>query len=47
MNLNYICRCNNVEVVNMLRVRRSSFSAFVEMFRESELLKYSIHTSVE
>nr|XP_051197038.1 uncharacterized protein LOC127310398 [Lolium perenne] len=46
-NLNNICNCNNVEAIQMLRMRRAPFYALVKSFRERGRLTDSIHTSVE
>ena len=46
-NLNYIYNNNNLEVVNMLRMWRASFSMLVNTFRSKGLLEYSMHTTVE
>ncbi|XP_071680294.1 uncharacterized protein [Lolium perenne] len=46
-NLNNIYNCNNVEAIQMLRMRRAPFYALVKTFRERGLLTDSIHTSIE
>ncbi|XP_051202388.1 protein ALP1-like [Lolium perenne] len=46
-NLNNIYNCNDVEAIQMLQMRRTSFYALVASFRERGLLTDSIHTSVE
>ncbi|XP_051206926.1 protein ALP1-like [Lolium perenne] len=46
-NLNNIYNCNDVEAIQMLRMRRDPFYALVKTFRERGLLRDSIHTSVE
>jgi hypothetical protein len=46
-NLNYIYNKNDVEAIQMLRMRRASFYELVKRFRERGLLSYSIHTCVE
>ncbi|XP_071676988.1 uncharacterized protein [Lolium perenne] len=46
-NLNNIYNCNNVESIQMLRMRRAPFYALVKTFRDRGLLNDSIHTSVE
>jgi hypothetical protein len=46
-NLNHIYNCNDVEAIQMLRMRRASFYALVKTFRARGLLTDSIHTSVE
>ncbi|XP_071680077.1 uncharacterized protein [Lolium perenne] len=46
-NLNNIYNCNNVEAIQMLRMRRAPFYALVKTFRERGPLTDSIHTSVE
>jgi hypothetical protein len=46
-NLNNIYNCNDVEAIQMLRMRRAPFYALVKSFRERGLLTDSIHTSVE
>jgi hypothetical protein len=46
-NLNYIYNKNDVDAVQMLRMRRSPFDELVKRFRERGLLSHSIHTYVE
>ena len=46
-NLNYIYNSNDVESVQMLRMRRAPFFALVKTFRDRGLLVDSIHTSME
>jgi hypothetical protein len=46
-NLNYIYNRNDVEAVQILRVRRAPLSELVKRFRERGLLSDSIHTCVE
>ena len=46
-NLSYIYNSNDVEAVNMLRIRRGSFAQLVKTLRERQLLQDSIHTFVE
>jgi hypothetical protein len=46
-NLNFIYNMNDVEVVQMLRMRRAPFYELVKRFRERGLLQDSIHTCVE
>ena len=46
-NLNNIYNCNDVEAIQMLRMRRVLFYALVKTFRDRGLLTDSIHTSVE
>src|SRR4051812_43667896 len=46
-NLNYIYNCNDVEAVQMIRMRRAYFYALANTFRKRGLLVDSIHTSVE
>jgi hypothetical protein len=46
-NLNWIYNRNDVEAVQMLRMRRAPFYELVKRFRERGLLSDSIHTSVE
>ncbi|XP_071681742.1 protein ALP1-like [Lolium perenne] len=46
-NLNYIYNCNDVEAIQMLRMRRAIFYALVRTFLSRGLLVDSIHTSVE
>ncbi|XP_071681839.1 protein ALP1-like [Lolium perenne] len=46
-NLNNIYNCNDVESIQMLRMRRDPFYAPVKTFRDTGLLTDSIHTSVE
>ncbi|XP_051229967.1 protein ALP1-like [Lolium perenne] len=47
INLNYIYNSNNVEAIQMLRMRRDPFFALVKTFKERGLLVDSLHTSVE
>lgn len=47
VNLNYIYNSNDIEIVNMFRMRRASFAMLVKMFRNRGLLDVNIHTSVE
>jgi hypothetical protein len=47
VNLNYIYNKNDVEVIQMLRMRRAPFYELVKRFRERGLLQDSIHTGVE
>jgi len=46
-NLNLIYNCNDVECVNMLRMRRVPFFNLVRLLRERNLLRDSIHSCVE
>jgi hypothetical protein len=46
-NLNYIYNTNDVEAVQMFRMRRAPFYKLVKRFRERGLLQDSIHTCVE
>jgi hypothetical protein len=46
-NLNWIYNKNDVEDVQMLRMRRASFYELVKRFRERGLLSESIHTCME
>jgi hypothetical protein len=46
-NLNWIYNRNDVEAVQMLRMRRAPFYELVKRFRERGLLSDSIHTTVE
>jgi hypothetical protein len=46
-NLNLIYNCNDIECVNMLRMRRLSFFHLCELLRHRNLLRDSIHSSVE
>jgi aminoglycoside phosphotransferase family enzyme len=46
-NLNHIYNCNDVEAIQMLRMRRAPFYALVKTFRGRGLLTDSIHTTVE
>jgi hypothetical protein len=46
-NLNYIYNKNDVEVVQLLRMRRAPFYKLVKRFRKRGLLHDSIHTYVE
>ena len=46
-NLNYIYNYNDVESLNMLRMKRAPFFALVTRLRTGGLLVDSIHTSVE
>lgn len=46
-NLNLIYNFNNVECVNMLRMRRAPFFHLVSLLRERNLLRDSIHCCVE
>ena len=46
-NLNLIYNCNDIECVNMLRMRRASFFHLCNLLRGRQLLRDSIHTSVE
>jgi hypothetical protein len=47
VNLNYIYNMNDVEVVQILMMRRAPFYELVKRFREIGLLQDSIHTYVE
>jgi hypothetical protein len=46
-NPNYIYNCNDVEAVQMLRMRRAPFNALVKTFRDRGLPVDSIHNYVE
>jgi hypothetical protein len=46
-NLNLIYNCNDVECVNMLRMRRAPFFQLCNLFRERHLLRDSLHSCVE
>jgi hypothetical protein len=46
-NLNWIYNRNDVEAVQVLRMRRAPFYELVKRFRERGLLSDSIHTFVE
>nr|XP_051211948.1 uncharacterized protein LOC127329477 [Lolium perenne] len=46
-NLNNIYNCNDVEAIQMLRMRRAPFYALVKTFRDRGLLTDSINTFVE
>jgi hypothetical protein len=46
-NLNYIYNTNDVEAVQMLRMRRAPFYELVKRFRDRRLLQDGIHTFVE
>ena len=46
-NLNKIYNCNDVECVDMLRMRRAPFFRLCNLLRERNLLRDSIHSSVE
>jgi hypothetical protein len=46
-NLNLIYNSNDVEYVNMLRMRRAPFFHLVNLFRERNLLRDSIHSCVK
>jgi hypothetical protein len=46
-NLNYIYNRNDVEALQMVRIRRAPFYELVKRFRERGLLRDSIHTCVE
>ncbi|XP_039832870.1 protein ALP1-like [Panicum virgatum] len=46
-NLNKIYNCNDVECVNMLRMRRAPFFQLCNLLRGKNLLRDSIHSSVE
>jgi hypothetical protein len=47
VNLNYIYNMNDVEAVQMLRMRKDPFYELVKRFRDRGLLSDSIHTYVE
>jgi hypothetical protein len=47
INLNYIYNKNDVEAVQMLRMRRATFYELVKRFRERGLMQDSIHTCVK
>jgi hypothetical protein len=46
-NLNYVYNNNDVESVQMLRMKRSPFNSLVNTDRVRGLLKYSIHYYIE
>jgi hypothetical protein len=46
VNLNYIYNCNDVEEIQMIRIRIVPFYALVKTFRERGLLQDRINTSV-
>ena len=46
-NLNKIYNCNDTECVDMLRMRRALFFNLCNLFRERNLLRDTIHSSVE
>ena len=46
-NLNKIYNCNDVECVDMLRMRRAPFFHLCNLLRQRNLLRDSIHSSVE
>jgi hypothetical protein len=46
-NLDKIYNCNDVECVNMLRMRRAPFFKLVNLLRERSLLQDSIHCTIE
>lgn len=46
-NLNKIYNCNDVECVNMLRMRRAPFFMLCNLLRDRNLLRDSIHSCVE
>jgi len=46
-NLNKIYNCDDVEYVNMLRMRRVPFFHLCNVLRERNLLRNSIHSCVE
>ena len=46
-NLNKIYNCNDTECINMLRMRRAPFFNLCNMFRERNMLRDTIHSSVE
>jgi len=46
-NLNKIYNCNDVECVDMLRMRRAPFFRLCNLLKERNLLRDSIHSSVE
>lgn len=46
-NLGLIYNCNDIECVSMLRMRRAPFFNLCNLFRERNLLRDTIHSSVE
>ena len=46
-NLRYIYHSSDINCSNQLRMRRAPFFRLCNLFRERELLKDSIHTSIE
>jgi hypothetical protein len=45
--VNYVYNRNDIEAVQMLRMRRASFYKLVKRFKERRLMSDSIHTCVE
>jgi hypothetical protein len=46
-NLNLIYNCNDIECINMLRMRRTPFFNLCNLFRERQLLRDTINSTVE
>jgi hypothetical protein len=46
-NLNKIYNCNDIECVNMLRMRRAPFFNLCNLLRDRNLLRDTINSSVE
>jgi hypothetical protein len=46
-NLNLIYNCNDIECVAMLRMRRAPFFNLCTLFRQRNLLRDSIHNTIE
>jgi hypothetical protein len=46
-NLNFICNTNDVEDVQILRMRRAPFYELVKRFNDRGLLQDSIHVCME
>ena len=46
-NLNRIYNCNDIECVNMLRMRRAPFFNLCNLLRERSLLRDTIHSCIE
>jgi hypothetical protein len=46
-NQNRICNCNDIECVAMLRMRKANFFNLCTLFRQRNLLRDSIHNTIE
>jgi hypothetical protein len=46
-NLNLIYNCNDIECINMLRMRIAPFFNLCNLFRERNMLRDTIHNIVE